>query len=158
MPTPKPFLQAGFLSYLEHLDASTLGNAEASLSPSMERILAGSDATGKLAPAAAHLIQLLKARKAMLQASFDTDVVADELRRYQKFARPGQPSPHIVQLRQQQAAARQATSQSRQSFIKAAAAFVRAADIEVPQRMTLEMFIASWIDANVPKAFVAAAG
>ena len=92
----------------------------------------------------------------MLQASFETEVVADELRRYQKFARPGQPSPHIVQLRQQQGVARQATSQSKQSFIKAAAAFVREAGIEVPQRMALEVFITGWIDANVPKEPVAA--
>ncbi|MEP6897797.1 MAG: hypothetical protein ABI870_04640, partial [Rhodanobacter sp.] len=83
-------------------------------------------------------------------------VVADELRRYQKFARPGQPSAPIVRLRQQQAAARQASSQSRQSFIKTAAAFVRAAAIEVPPRMALERFMLDWIDVNVPKAFVAA--
>lgn len=124
--------------------------------PTLARILLSSDGTGKLTPAAAHLIQLLRARKAMLQASFETEVVADELRRYQKFARPGQPSPHIVQLRQQQGVARQATSQSKQSFIKAAAAFVREAGIEVPQRMALEVFITGWIDANVPKEPVAA--
>ena len=92
----------------------------------------------------------------MLQASFGTAVVADELRRYQKFAKPGQPSPHIVQLRQQQAAARQASSQSKQSFIKAAAAFVREVGIDVPQRVAIEVFITHWIDANVPKDAVVA--
>ena len=97
------------------------------------------------------MIELLKARKAVLKASFDTEMVADALRRYQKFARPGQPSAHIVQLRQQQAAARQASSQSKQSFIKAAAAFVRAVGINVPPRVALEVFITGWIDANVPK-------
>jgi hypothetical protein len=152
MPNPKPFPQAGFLSYLEHLDASTLGNAAASLSPSMARIFASSNEAGGLTQTVSQLIQLLKARKAMLQASLDTDVVADELRRYQKFAKPGQPSPHIIRLRQQQAAARQASSQSKQAFIKAAAAFARDAGIEVPQRTSLEVFIAGWIDVNVPKA------
>jgi hypothetical protein len=83
-------------------------------------------------------------------------VVADELRRYQKFAKPGQPSPHIVQLRQLQATARQASSQSKQSFIKAAAAFVREAGIDVPQRVALEAFITGWINANVPKDVVVA--
>ncbi|MFC5743696.1 hypothetical protein [Dyella tabacisoli] len=107
--------------------------------------------------AAGHLIELLKAKQAMLQASFDTELAADELRRYQKFAKPGQPSPHIVQLRQKQAAARQASSLSRQSFIKAAAGFVREADIDVPQRVALDVFITVWINANVPKAFVVAA-
>ena len=156
MATHKPFQQAGFLEHLEHLCASAPLTAATSMPPTLARILLSSDGTGKLTPAAAHLIQLLRARKAMLQASFETEVVADELRRYQKFARPGQPSPHIVQLRQQQGVARQATSQSKQSFIKAAAAFVREAGIEVPQRMALEVFITGWIDANVPKEPVAA--
>jgi hypothetical protein len=150
MPTLKPFPQAGFLSYLEHLDASASGHADISLPSPLKNIFSSSGETGELTPAANHLVQLLKARKAMLKASFDTDVVAGELRRYQKFARPGQPSPHIVQLRQQQAAARQASSQSKQSFIKEAAAFVRDAGIEVPQRTSLEVFIIGWIDANVP--------
>ncbi|HEY2624794.1 MAG TPA: hypothetical protein VGI53_15215, partial [Dyella sp.] len=91
-----------------------------------------------------------KAQQAVLQAAFDTELAADELRRYQKFAKPGQPSPHIVQLRQRQAAARQASSLSRQAFIKAAAAFVRKADIEVPPRVALEAFVTSWIEANIP--------
>jgi hypothetical protein len=156
MATPKPFPQAGFLSYLEHLAASTSGCVDTSLPPPLKDILSSSDETGERSQAAGHLIQLLKAHKAMLQASFDTDVVAGELRRYQKFAKPGQPSPHIVQLRQQQAAARQASSQSKQSFIAAAAAFVRDAGIEVPQRMALEVFITGWIDANVPAEFIPA--
>jgi hypothetical protein len=70
---------------------------------------------------------------------------------YQKFAKAGQPSAHIVQLRQQQAAARQAGSQARQAFIKAAAAFVRTAGIDVPPRVALERFVIDWLDANVPK-------
>jgi hypothetical protein len=156
MATSKPFLYAGFLSQLEHISASVPLTTATLMPPLLARMLLSADETGQPTPAVAHLIQLLKARAAMLQASFDTDVVADELRRYQKFAKPGQPSPHIVRLRQQQAAARQASSQSKQSFIKAAAAFVREADIEVPQRVALEVFITDWIDAHVPKDVVAA--
>jgi hypothetical protein len=156
MDTPQPFPHAGFLSQLQSLGASACIDARTPLSAPLTRALMAVDESGKSVPATAPLIQLLQARQAVWQSSLDTGVVTDELRRYQKFARPGQPSPHIVQLRQQQAAARQASSQSRQSFIKAAAAFVRAAGIEVPQRMALEVFIVGWIDANVPKAFVAA--
>ncbi|OOG54355.1 hypothetical protein [Rhodanobacter sp. C03] len=159
MATPKPFPQAGFLSQLESISASAPLTASTPMPPALARILLaadGTDGTGQPTPAIAHLIQLLKAYKSVLQASFDTDVVADELRRYQKFARPGQPSPHIIQLRQQQAAARQASSQSKQSFIKAAAAFVREAAVEVPQRVALEVFITRWIDTNVPTEFVSA--
>jgi hypothetical protein len=153
MATPKSFPHAGFLSHLEQIAASVPPTAATSMSTALTRMLLATDGTNQLTP---HLIQLLKAREAMLQAAFDTAVVADELRRYQKFAKPGQPSPHIVQLRQQQAAARQASSQSKQSFIKAAAAFVREAGIAVPQRVAFEVFIINWIDANVPKDMVIA--
>lgn len=156
MATPKPFPHAGFLSQLQHTSACAPPAAAASLPPLLARVLLIVETTGEPTPAAAHLIQLLTASKAMLQAAFDTEAVADELRRYQKFARPGQPSPHIVRLRQQQAAARQASSQSKQSFIKSAAAFAREAEIEVPRRLALEAFITGWIDANVPKDVAAA--
>ena len=151
MATPKHFPHAGFLSQLEHINA-----AAPALPPSLARVPLVTEDSGQPTPAATHLIHLLKARRAVLQASFDTDVVADALRRYQKFARPGQPSPHIVQLRQQQAAARQASHQSKQSLIKAAAAFVREAGIEAPPRVTLEAFVTGWIEANVPKDVAAA--
>jgi hypothetical protein len=150
MATPTPFPHADFLSDLEHHSASTPLTTATPLPPPLARILLATDA-GQPTPIVADLIELLKARKAVLQASFDTGLVADSLRRYQKFAKPGQPSVHIVQLRQQQAAVRQASNQSKQSFIKAAAAFVRAADIDVPPRVGLELFITRWIDANVPK-------
>lgn len=92
------------------------------------------------------LAQLLTAKKAVWQAAVDTALAADELRRYQKYAKPGQPSAHIVQLRQKQAAARQASNISRQSYIKAATAFVREARLEVPPRVTIDAFITGWID------------
>ena len=150
MATRKPFPHADFLSQLEHFDPSGPWLADPPLSPLLSGILLPSDASGAPTKAAGHLIQLLQAQQAVQQASFDTELADDELRRYQKFAKPGQPSPHIVQLRQRQAAARQASSLSRQAFIKAAAAFVREAGIAVPPRVALEVFVASWIEANIP--------
>jgi hypothetical protein len=145
------FPHADFLRQLETFGAAACASARTPLPAPLVRALMAVDRTGQ-ATTAALLIQLLKARAAALQASRDTDAVADALRRYQKFARPGQPSPHIVQLRQQQAAARRASSQSRQSFVAAAAAFVREAAIEVPQRVALEAFVIGWIETHVPKA------
>lgn len=149
MATPKPFPHAGFLHDLEHTSASSALTSTTPLPPPLARILRATE-TGQATPIVADLIELLKARKAVLHALSDTGLVADSLRRYQKFAKPGRPSVHIIQLRQQQAAARQASNQSMQSFIKAAAAFVRAADINIPPRVGLELFITRWIDANVP--------
>ncbi|KRA33224.1 hypothetical protein ASD68_09325 [Rhodanobacter sp. Root627] len=150
MATAKPFPHAGFLRDLEHSGAGIPLVAATSLSPALARALFPAEG-GLSTSVVADLIELLKARRAVLQASLDGELVADALRRYQKFAKPGQPSAHIVQLRQQQAAARQAGSQARQAFIKAAAAFVRTAGIDVPARVALERFVIDWLDANVPK-------
>ncbi|WP_243049895.1 hypothetical protein [Dyella sp. RRB7] len=149
--TTTQFSHAGFLDVLEHLDGSVRMDASMPLSPFFARMPLTSDETGLRTKVADALIQLLKARRASLQAAFDTELAADELRRYQKYAKPGKPSAHIVQLRQKQAAARQALSVSRQSLIKAAAAFVRDAGIDVPERVALDVFIIGWIDANVPR-------
>ncbi|AIF49532.1 hypothetical protein [Dyella japonica] len=129
MITTMLFPYAALLASLEQSDDATLAGVEADAS----------------------LIPLLKAYKATLQAAFDTTLAADELRKFQKYAKPGKPSAHIVQLRQKQAAARQATSIARQSLIKAAAAFVREAGIDVPERMPLDEFIIGWITRHVPK-------
>ena len=139
-----PFPHAGFLHALEQPGALA---ADVAWTPALARTLDGS----RSALVADALAMLLKARRATCQAAFDTTLAADELRRYQKFAKPGKPSPHIVQLRQRQAAARQASSIARQALIKAATVFVREAAMDVPERMTLEDFIIGWIDANVPR-------
>lgn len=152
MATSKPFRQAGFLSYLLALK-QTPSRMDASLSRELANLLCDGD--GQPGKAAGQLLQLLQARKAVLQAAFDTEQVADDLRRYQKFVKPGQPSPHIVQLRKQQGVVRQASSRSRQQFMAAAAGFVREAGIELPPRVALETFITRWIDSNVPADFVA---
>lgn len=147
----KPFLQAGFLHRLEQLSASVPLIVDAQVSTQMLGMPVVSDGAGEPTKAATFLIQVLKAYEATLQAAFATELAADELRRYQKFARPGQPSSHIVQLRQRQALARQASNQSKQALVRAAAAFVREAGITVPERVALDAFITNWIDANVPK-------
>lgn len=138
MTSSAPFPYAAFLADLQGANGSA---ALARMLPKQGDADALTDA----------LIALLQARKATLQAAFDTTLAADELRRYQKYAKPGKPSPHIVQLRQKQAAARQASNVSRQSLIKAANAFVREAGIDVPERVALDEFIIHWIDANVPR-------
>ncbi len=157
MAPSKPFPHADFLSRLEQLGTATPLPAGLPLSAPLSRILMAADGTRELTKAASCLIHLLKAQKAVWQASLAGELAADELRRYQKFAKPGQPSPHIVQLRQRQAAARQASSVSRQAFIKVAKAFVREAGVEVPPSVSLEVFIVSWIEASIPADAVPAA-
>jgi hypothetical protein len=138
MTPSAPFPYATFLADLQGADGLA----------ALARVLPRQGDAGALTEV---LMALLHARKATLQAAFDTTLAADELRRYQKYAKPGKPSPHIVQLRQKQAAARQASNISRQSLIKAASAFVREAGIEVPERVALDEFIIHWIDAKVPR-------
>jgi DNA-binding phage protein len=144
------FPQADCLAHLESLRAASMDDT--SLPSWLVQALPHGDAVESRSKIIDCLVQLLTAKKGMWQAALDTGLIADELRRYQKFAKPGQPSAHIVQLRQKQAAARQASSIARQSFIKAAAAFVREAKIEVPQRLTLEAFSINSIDNSVPPA------
>jgi len=138
---------ADFHARLEQADSDASLEAFGALPPLLESLLVPPESRAKVM---ASLALLLTARRATLQAAFDTTLAADELRRYQKFAKPGKPSAHIVQLRQKQAAARQATSIARQSLIKAAAAFVRDAGIDVPERTPLDVFIIDWIDTHVP--------
>jgi DNA-binding phage protein len=155
MSSKQDFQQAGFLDLLLQVrQASTPANGLL-LTPlwAQHRVESAAD-TGswQLTHAGEWLLQLLMASQALAQAASDTDLAADELRRYQKFAKPGQPSAHIVQLRQKQAAARQASNIARQAFLKAAAQLVRELNLDVPPRITLEVFAQQWIDRNVPKS------
>lgn len=155
MTVTTTFPLAGCLAYLESIRATDTTPTDASLPSWLAQALPhGSTSPLKIIDC---LVQLLTAKKGMWQAALDTGLVADELRRYQKFAKPGQPSAHIVRLRQQQAAARQASSTARQSFIKAATAFVREAEIDVAPRIALEIFITGWIDTHIPREFIPAA-
>jgi hypothetical protein len=104
--------------------------------------------TSLSATAQAALLDVRAAAQAMKQAASDTETVADELRRYQKYARPGQPSPHIVQLRQAQARARHSSNHAKQAFLKASTVFVREAGLTVPPATSLETFITSWLAAH----------
>lgn len=146
-----PFPYAHLLDVLERPDAPAYEELSKQLSPDIARLILPADEPSRGTAAAASLASLVKARMAVMQAAFDTRLVADELRRYQKFAKPGKPEPHIVQLRRKQAAARQASSVARQSLIKAAAVFVREAGLEVPPRVALDAFITDWMDVNLPR-------
>ena len=148
---PIPFLYTHLLEALERTDASACMELQKQLPPDITRLILSSDEPPRGTAAAASLASLLKARMAVMQAAFDSKLVADELRRYQKFAKPGKPEPHIVQLRRKQAAARQASSVARQSLIRAAAAFVRDAGLDVPPRVALDVFITDWMDTNLPR-------
>ncbi|TBR39367.1 MULTISPECIES: hypothetical protein [Dyella] len=139
---PFPFARA--IADLEAFCSDPAGAAPAWMQPWMP------GATDDPAALAQSLIVLLKARAATMQAAADTAFIADELRKFQKYAKPGRPSAHIIQLRQKQAAARQATNVARQSLIKAANAIIRQARVEVPERVSLDAFIVAWMDASVP--------
>ncbi|MGF6495619.1 hypothetical protein ABIE56_003818 [Luteibacter sp. 621] len=105
-----------------------------------------SPSSAELSPeAAALLAQAIEARAAMDRAARDTTTAADELRRYAKFSKPGQPSAHIVQLRQRQATARIDSARAKQAFLKASQAFVHAAGLTVPPRTTLDAFMQPWL-------------
>jgi hypothetical protein len=155
MAVKTPYPHAGFLERLTRSSQSGASSEAAALSPALASLLFTDGKPSRLTAAGSDLISLLTAQQATLQAAFDTALVSDDLRRYQKFAKPGQPSPHIVQLRKQQAAVRQASSLSKQSFIQAAATFVRDAGIAVPEKVALELYINRWININVPKDVVA---
>lgn len=146
-----PFPYAHLLELLERSDASACAELKKQLSPDIAHLILSAGEPSRVTATASSLTSLLKARLAVTQAALDTRLVADELRRYQKFAKPGKPEPHIVQLRRKQAAARQASSVARQSLIKAAAVFVRDAGLDVPPRVALDVFITNWMDANLPR-------
>ena len=156
MAVKPPYPHAGFLAHLTLVGGAVASDGASALSPKLTQLLFAEGEPAGLTRAGNDLIPLLSAQQAMLQAAYDTALVADELRRYQKFAKPGQPSPQIVQLRQQQSAVRLAGSLSKQSYIKAAAAFVRNAGIAVPEKVALELYISRWININVPKDVVVA--
>ncbi|NID14109.1 hypothetical protein [Luteibacter yeojuensis] len=99
-----------------------------------------------LSPEAIALLEKARmSRIAIDDAARDTATAADELRRYARFSRPGQPSAHIVQLRQRQARARIKSSQAKQAFLQAAREFVHTAGL-LPANMSLESFVLECIE------------
>lgn len=145
MSTSSTFPQAQWLERLQHLRADPSLPREADV-PADIRMAASADMDGLLDA----LIEVLSAREVVWQAVAETARVADELRKYQKFVKPGRPSAFIVQLRQQQASARQSSSLARQRFIRAGMAFLRVGALELPGKVTLEDFLPSWLDAHEP--------
>ena len=106
------------------------------------------DGTG-LTDAGRPLAQLLQSGQAYAQRDVDVGLVADELRRYQKFAPPGRPSVQIVQLRRQQSTVQQAQRMARQAFIRQADALARALQLVVPAKLGPVATIERWLKANL---------
>lgn len=92
---------------------------------------------------------LLLAGEHLLKADTDVGLVADELRRFQKFAPPGRPSVQIVQLRRQQSTVQQAQRIARQAFIRNADGFARAIALDVPQKLGVVETVMRWLRANL---------
>lgn len=88
---------------------------------------------------------LLEAQARLLQAEHEVGQVADVLRRDQKYAPAGRPSVHIVQIRKQQAAARQAALNARQVLARDAQSFVRQAALPVRAKQTPSEAAAAWL-------------
>lgn len=95
------------------------------------------------------LEQLLQAGQTLAQSDIDVMLVADELRRYQKFSAPGRPSLQIVQLRRQQASVQQAQRVARQGFICHADGLVRTLALVVPPKLGAVSTIERWLQARL---------
>ena len=104
---------------------------------------------GALTAAGSALEQLLLAGEGQLKADNDVSLVADELRRYQKFAPPGRPSVQIVQLRRQQSTVQQAQRMARQAFIRQADALARALQLVVPVKLGPVVTVERWLKINL---------
>ena len=119
--------------------------------PALDAALAAqSPSVGEnIAPLRTALVPLARAQAALVQANIDIDLVADELRRYQKFAPPGRPSVQIVQLRRQQSTVQQAQRIARHTFIRNADGFARAIALDVPQKLGVVETVMRWLRANL---------
>ncbi|MBB3226869.1 hypothetical protein FHW69_001470 [Luteibacter sp. Sphag1AF] len=146
MAIRKPLPEAALLAQLLALREAGASEDDPGL-PAM-LVSRGDDGQWRPTEAVSLLVDFLKARDAALQAAFDTELAADELRRFQKFARPGQPSPHVVQMRQRQAAARQASNQARQAQLKNAAAFAHMAQLTGPARRGADEVVLDWVHTS----------
>lgn len=91
------------------------------------------------------LLPLARSQAALVQANTDIGLVADELRRFQKYALPGKPSLQIVQLRKQQAAVKQAALIARQNYAQATHAFLRDSGLTAPARRAPTDFSSGWL-------------
>ena len=135
MQAVSPSALADLIDRAERADPA-LDAALAALAPSV------GDA---IAPLRAALVPLAQALTAVVQAGIDIGLVADELRRYQKYAVAGKPSLQIVQLRKQQAAVKQAALIARQNYAQATHAFLRDSGLTAPARRLPTDFSAAWL-------------
>ena len=108
-------------------------------------LAAGGDATARRTA----LQALLAARLAALKADQDVGLVADVLRRDQKYAPAGRPSIHLVQVRKQQATAKQAALIARQAHARAAQDFVRALALKITPRLTPVAVTDRWLQQAI---------
>lgn len=92
---------------------------------------------------------LLETTQAALKTDGDVSLVADMLRRDQKFAPPGRPSIHLVQLRKQQAGAKQAALIARQAHGRAAQDFVKALALKITPRLTPIAVADRWLQTRL---------
>ena len=95
----------------------------------------------------APLRDLVEAQHRYLHAEFEVAQVADVLRRDQKYAPVGRPSVHIVQLRKQQAATKQAALIARQVVAQAAQTFVRVSGLTVKAKQSPSEACVAWMGA-----------
>jgi hypothetical protein len=102
-------------------------------------------ADAELTEAGHALEQLLQAGQALAKSEVDVGLVADELRRYQKFSPPGRPSLQIVQLRRQQSTVQQAQRMAKQAFIRQADMFARVMQLDVPAKLGTVVTVERWL-------------
>ena len=132
-------MQAASLSALADLIAR-LERADATLDATLAEI-----APQATVPVREAVLPLARAQLALVQANADITLVADELRRYQKYAMPGKPSLQIVQLRKQQGAVKQTALIARQNFAQATHAFLRESGLTTPARRLPTDFATGWL-------------
>ncbi|NIJ67645.1 hypothetical protein [Xanthomonas sp. 60] len=128
----------------------------ASLSAALDRLQADASTFDSTLAAAGDapllrpaLQALLTARLAALKADDEVGQVADVLRRDQKYAPAGRPSIHLVQLRKQQAGAKQAALVARQAHARAAQDFVRALALKITPRLTPVAVTDRWLQQAI---------
>jgi len=131
------------------LSASTIAAALERLQADAATFDTALNAQGDAALLRPLLHSLLDAEHTLLKAEADMGLVADMLRRDQKFAPPGRPSVHLVQLRKQQATAKQAALVARQAHARAAQDFARAANLQITDRRTPIVAAAKWLQQTL---------
>lgn len=107
------------------------------------------DAEPSLTAVGQALEQLLIAGQTQQRSDLDVGLVADELRRFQKYAAPGKPSLQIVQLRRQQSSVQQAQRVARMGFIANANVFVRVLELPVAAKLGVVVVVERWLAAHL---------